>query len=224
MSLRSQQRVFLPSPLKHIPGTCWKFQAYHNCELEISFLYFMPNNTPKDYELLGNAQRKVHRAHDECSVYLSHLLPCLPPPTYSMHRRCRLSLYGPTSGGVPGVCGDPFKPYAKSGTPESDFFGKPCDPIVTYEEGQIIDLEVNLNVNHGGNFEFKLCDQPGGAFPDQSCFDAHILKRCACAHNKCSVSKKHKEPWLPITYLKRVSVYMSANADQLVTEVQSQQR
>ena len=157
-------------------------------------------------------------------VYLSHLLPCLPPPTYSMHRRCRLSLYGPTSGGVPGVCGDPFKPYAKSGTPESDFFGKPCDPIVTYEEGQIIDLEVNLNVNHGGNFEFKLCDQPGGAFPDQSCFDAHILKRCACAHNKCSVSKKHKEPWLPITYLKRVSVYMSANADQLVTEVQSQQR
>ena len=114
----------------------------------------------------------------------------------------------PPLGGIPGVCGDPFKPAAESGTPESDFFGKPCDPIVTYEEGQIIDLEVNVNANHGGNFEFKLCDQPGGAFPDQSCFDAHILKRCACADNKCSISNKHKGPWVPISCLKRVLVYM----------------
>ena len=79
----------------------------------------------------------------------------------------------------PGVCGDPFKP--KEPTYDSDFFGSPCDPIITYEEGQVIDITILIQAQHGGMWEMRLCDQPGSSFPSQDCFNKHVLKRCAHA-------------------------------------------
>ena len=81
-----------------------------------------------------------------------------------------------------GVCGDPFKPKdAHNGvtTVDSDFFGKPCEPIITYEEGQVIDITIHVQAQHGGMWEMRLCDQPGSSFPSQDCFNQHVLQRCA---------------------------------------------
>lgn len=48
-----------------------------------------------------------------------------------------------------------------------------------YVQGQVIDVELALIFNHGGHFEFFLCDQRNG---DQDCFDRHPLKTCAACH------------------------------------------
>lgn len=74
----------------------------------------------------------------------------------------------PTWAG-PGVCGDPYQGMA------SAFAANPTAIQVTYTAGQTINLEVRLNVNHGGRFGFKLCNRRTGI--DQACFNQYPLVR-----------------------------------------------
>ena len=74
--------------------------------------------------------------------------------------------------GHPGVCGDPYQDETNS-----NFVGRAFSSQATYASGSVIQLKMALNVNHGGRFQFFLCNRKSNLV--QSCFDAYPLKRCA---------------------------------------------
>ena len=74
--------------------------------------------------------------------------------------------------GSPGVCGDPYQEQATT-----NFAWQGFSSQATYASGGIINVEVMLNVNHGGKFEFSLCNRNSNL--DQACFDSNRLRRCA---------------------------------------------
>ena len=74
--------------------------------------------------------------------------------------------------GQPGVCGDPYQ-----GEQSTNFAGRNFSSQATYGEGSVITVDMALNVNHGGRFEFFLCN--GKTNLTQSCFNKYPLKRCA---------------------------------------------
>lgn len=67
------------------------------------------------------------------------------------------------------MCGDPYQAMSTS------FATQPTDIQATYTAGQTINLQVLLNVNHGGRFGFKLCNRRNSL--DQACFDQFPLVR-----------------------------------------------
>jgi hypothetical protein len=72
-------------------------------------------------------------------------------------------------------CGDPFEEI----TPPTNFGAQPTPVQAEYNAGDTIDLTVNLNANHGGYFEFRLCGQKTGL--TNECFEANKLERCCLA-------------------------------------------
>jgi hypothetical protein len=75
-------------------------------------------------------------------------------------------------------CGDPFQDA------KTNFINEPGAPQATYTMGATIDLSVDVTVNHGGYFEFRLCPRKTGLTED--CFKSNVLERCS--HCKLSAS------------------------------------
>ena len=73
--------------------------------------------------------------------------------------------------GFPGVCGDPYQDQS------TNYAGQGFSSQATYASGGIINVEVMLNVNHGGKFEFFVCNRNNNL--DQACFNSNRLIRCA---------------------------------------------
>lgn len=78
----------------------------------------------------------------------------------------------PPYGGVPGLCGDPFE-----GKPDetSHFYNMPCDPQETYQQGGVIETQIDVGANHGGFWELSVCDSKDIS---QECFDRNKLTQC----------------------------------------------
>jgi hypothetical protein len=68
-------------------------------------------------------------------------------------------------------CGDPFQDA------RTNFINEAGPPQATYSMGATIDLSVDITVNHGGYFEYRLCPKKTGL--TKECFEANKLERCA---------------------------------------------
>jgi len=71
--------------------------------------------------------------------------------------------------GQPGVCGDPFQGLS------TNMAGTTYPISATYTSGQTVEFRVNLRVNHGGVYRFRLCNRRTNL--DQACFNALPLVR-----------------------------------------------
>ena len=74
-------------------------------------------------------------------------------------------------GGKCGICGDPWLANPKEHEAPG---GKYANGIITdtYEEGQEVEVRIQITANHLGYFQFKLCaNNDVNADKDQSCFD-----------------------------------------------------
>jgi hypothetical protein len=70
------------------------------------------------------------------------------------------------------VCGDPTQEVS----PATNIAAISNYPIqARYTSGQTVRFTVNLQVNHGGRFTFRLCDRRDNL--DQGCFDQRVLLR-----------------------------------------------
>ncbi|KAL4224009.1 hypothetical protein ACF0H5_017466 [Mactra antiquata] len=79
------------------------------------------------------------------------------------------------NGGKCGVCGDRY-----DGARDNEAGGKYANGIIvhTYKMGEILRARVEITVNHGGWFEFKVCptNNPGKR-ATQDCFDKYLLRQ-----------------------------------------------
>ncbi|XP_064596544.1 uncharacterized protein LOC135463156 [Liolophura sinensis] len=142
----------------------------------------------------------VHLLREIACVVLATAMTCLPPVSshgYMTEPPARSSMWtlgyntpanydhhALNCGGLPhliklegkcGLCGDPF-----DGPRENEAGGKFANGIITrtYEQGEIIEIVVNLTATHGGYFEFKLCANNDAHTPiTQECLDQHLLTR-----------------------------------------------
>lgn len=79
------------------------------------------------------------------------------------------------NGGKCGLCGDRYddpvpRPHEDGGKYGNGVIGR------RYTMGQTIDIEVDINANHWGYFELKICPVDGKRQPPtQECFDRHPL-------------------------------------------------
>lgn len=74
-----------------------------------------------------------------------------------------------------GLCGDPY-----DGQHHNEAGGRFATGVITrtYEQGETIQIVVNLTATHGGYFEFKLCANDDVLTPiTQNCLDKHLLTR-----------------------------------------------
>lgn len=83
--------------------------------------------------------------------------------------------------GQHGICGDPYNaPKPRDHEVGGKFYGTGA-PVVTYEEGQVIRLEVTVTTNHNGRFMFSICKVNGATPQDeeaqltQDCLNEHVL-------------------------------------------------
>ena len=123
------------------------------------------------------------------------------PPDYQDNQGfCGGREYQIEQGGKCGICGDPWLANPKDHEAPGgkylinwylsknshdfsinvDFFdiGKYANGIITntYEEGQEVEVRIQITANHLGYFQFKLCaNNDVSADKDQSCFDKWVL-------------------------------------------------
>ena len=123
------------------------------------------------------------------------------PPDYQDNQGfCGGREYQIEQGGKCGICGDPWLANPKEHEAPGgkylinwylsknshdfsinvDFFdiGKYANGIITntYEEGQEVEVRIQITANHLGYFQFKLCaNNDVSADKDQSCFDKWVL-------------------------------------------------
>ena len=123
------------------------------------------------------------------------------PPDYQDNQGfCGGREYQIEQGGKCGICGDPWladpKDHEAPGgkylinwywsknshdfSINVDFFdiGKYANGIITntYEEGQEVEVRIQITANHLGYFQFKLCaNNDVSADKDQSCFEKWVL-------------------------------------------------
>lgn len=88
-------------------------------------------------------------------------------------------------GGVPGICGDPFDGIYDH--PSSNFAGMPMPPKDTYTQGGGMTIQIDISANHGGFWEFSVCDHTAIS---QECFDRNKLK--SMQHNSEQVWMLHR--------------------------------
>merc|ERR1719239_790181 len=89
-------------------------------------------------------------------------------------------------GGKCGVCGDPWDGPWPHQAPGGMFANG--NIVADYEEGSMIDVEVEVTTNHRGYFMYRLCpNNDVTQDPDQDCFDQFVL------------NTEHGDPHLPIT-------------------------
>ena len=86
----------------------------------------------------------------------------------------------PPYGGVPGLCGDPYE--GKEGE-TSHFYNMACDPQETYQQGGIIETQINVGANHGGFWELSICDSKDIS---QECFDRNKLTQYDSTVHLCT--------------------------------------
>ena len=75
-------------------------------------------------------------------------------------------------GGKCGICGDAFDEAIREHEAPN---GKYANGIIVreYDEGDIIDISIDVTSNHKGYFVFKMCANDNiMQDPDQECFDA----------------------------------------------------
>lgn len=74
-----------------------------------------------------------------------------------------------------GICGDAYDaPIRQHEAPH----GRYANGIIVrnYNEGEIVDIEVDVTSNHKGYFEFKLCPNNNiQQDPDQECFEKCVV-------------------------------------------------
>merc|ERR1712168_285217 len=78
------------------------------------------------------------------------------------------------NGGKCGICGDPY-----DGQRENEAGGRYATGTIVadYQEGQVIEVTVDLTANHMGYFEFRLCPHNNIHVPaTQECLDRHVLQ------------------------------------------------
>jgi hypothetical protein len=71
-----------------------------------------------------------------------------------------------------GPCGDPFEGIS----PLTNYAAQPSPVQAEYNAGDTIDVTANLNANHGGYFEVRVCGKKTGL--TNECFEANKLERC----------------------------------------------
>ena len=70
-----------------------------------------------------------------------------------------------------GICGDPWDGARENETPGKYATGT---IVATYNQGQVIDADVEITSNHKGWIEFRLCENNDVKHDkDQSCFDKY---------------------------------------------------
>ena len=80
-----------------------------------------------------------------------------------------------TNGGRCGICGDPY-----TGPRDNEAGGRFATGIIAkrYTEGQTITVSIDVTVNHGGYFEFKMCPNNNPSRPaTESCLNQFILRQ-----------------------------------------------
>ena len=82
------------------------------------------------------------------------------------------------NGGKCGECGDAYHLPKPRANENGGTYGR---GVIArrYRQGQVVDLDVDLNAAHKGHFEFRLCElnKLGSSTPeDSSCFDQHLLQ------------------------------------------------
>merc|ERR1712121_518255 len=78
------------------------------------------------------------------------------------------------NGGKCGICGDPY-----DGVREHEAGGRFASGTIVaeYTEGDVIDVTVDITVNHRGYFEFRLCPHNNIHKPaTQECLDRYVLQ------------------------------------------------
>lgn len=100
---------------------------------------------------------------------------CLPKSNerYKISYTLQTQFY--RNGGRCGICGDPF-----DGPRDNEAGGKFATAAIgaTYTQGQTITIQLEITVNHGGWFEFRLC--PNNDFTKrvtQECLDKYLLEQ-----------------------------------------------
>eukprot|EP00918_Siedleckia_nematoides_P023786 GHVU01051336.1.p1 GENE.GHVU01051336.1~~GHVU01051336.1.p1 ORF type:complete len:285 (-),score=6.29 GHVU01051336.1:129-983(-) len=76
-------------------------------------------------------------------------------------------------GGKCGICGDPFQ-----GPRENEAGGKYATGVITrsYNEGDVIEVKVEITANHEGWFEFRVCPNNDITRPaSQACLNSYLL-------------------------------------------------
>ena len=79
------------------------------------------------------------------------------------------------NGGHCGICGDPY-----TGPRDNEAGGRFATGIIAkrYTEGQTITVSIDVTVNHGGYFEFKMCPNNNPSRPaTESCLNQFILRQ-----------------------------------------------
>ena len=79
------------------------------------------------------------------------------------------------NGGRCGICGDPF-----TGPRDNEAGGRFATGTIAkrYTEGQTITVSVDVTVNHGGYFEFRMCPNNNPSRPaTESCLNQHLLRQ-----------------------------------------------
>jgi hypothetical protein len=81
----------------------------------------------------------------------------------------------------------------------------------TYQAGGSITFTIVNNAEHGGHYEFRLCDRKlnasiGSREDVARCFDAHFLGRqcvpqCGCNSDRCKETAEHNDPNDPIFHV-----------------------
>lgn len=82
--------------------------------------------------------------------------------------------YCPHCGNGNGICGD-----GNQWPDGSNYVGYYNGPVVTWEEGNIVEVDVKVTAHHKGHYEFSICDQviTNTLSNPQACLDKHILER-----------------------------------------------
>ena len=82
--------------------------------------------------------------------------------------------YCPHCGNGNGICGD-----GNQWPGGSDYLNFYNGPVVTWQQGGIVEIEVKITAHHKGHFEFSICDQviTSALSNPQACLDTHILER-----------------------------------------------
>jgi len=108
-----------------------------------------------------------------------------------------------------GMCGN-FAEFGPKPTIAEDGIANwaAAAPVATYQAGGTIKFTIVNNAEHGGHYEFRLCDRKldasiGSREDAARCFDAHFLGRqcvpkCGCDSDRCKANAEHNSPDDPI--------------------------